>query len=1185
MDDELEHFIREQKAKVAEDKASLEQDPPYMEIRKSHRAYESAIKENIPPKSAAHGKEESYGVGLPLGVDYERKKQRLQHELRLDYRRYMSQKKHLDTVEPRPSVSLEDRRPDKEHHGPHPPPRQLLSEGQRSPKQDLPSRKDAATLTEGRRGVHRVLRRARGKTSCLDEEEEEEVLLATRHRGRLGRLMDQESEEEECTEEELELMEDMRHRLTGMGAGFEKRRSNKTDGRDLRRLGDRRVDPSDDCGDSNHYGPNHERERRQNPSGGIKGGRRFRTPVNKDEAEFATSLMIGAADAEEALQRRKERYRQELQEQIAEQHRNRKREKDLELKVAATGVTDPEKQPDRIRQFGLSRRKAPQVVEPPAAGEGESSGGRHSDEKLGVWDGEKPPPEQPHVAFQSPVLEYSAALGLGGGGLSPYRQPAAPHFHRAMDTPRFPLFAPHPPSTLAEAYRNPYSDTHHYYGSRNLLDPSIPYHGQLTVPGAGLPMSYWNIPPGGAIPSQLDSHSPHSQHSGSSFPEPPAHSPGRPSGEAAAVDSGAGLFPSERSRPIRERMLSYKEALKQQIQERQERRRLEREERERFEAQLEVDMKNHQPWGRGGGGAPLRDSTGNLITDLNQMHKQNEEAYSNPEQWQRRATAAMTARQVEHPDPSDRVSGFTHVHTPQFARGNVFANQPTQQQLQEQDKYKAYLKQQIEEKRRKKAEERERIRLEEEKEEKRLAEQRARIQREYEEEQERKKRKEMEQNAKNEELIQLAEQRRKEAERKRKEAEEKENASLRRQYEKERQARLEEAHREPSPPIPTLQRKHGLHRYTPRPPTADSQRSPGPLSERSLSGLESPPVPACRNQLRAAEEQRNVFNELSALRQQLRSEQKRLEGRLLQADWEELDSPVEDRHQERPLLNVFDMARLRLQAPVRRPASSSAEPRNLLRIHDSLQLKLPDGESRAGSSDVPKQDEVRVGNRTRWDYKEPHRQFSSQRTTAQDDYLDLSPPRQNHYLRSGAGDCSRGSLLESESAFIEPLGDAFPVPATPEPQRTPQLSARERRRLAKQAQPPQDRLASREPIDSPRAPDSYSHQSGSRLRREAGTNGDGRSRYRSRRLIALNRHGNTAGRGDMSDDEDNSAPLQISLHHPSHHGSEETVATDTWLRPGTSDTLKRFMGGPSRRERLMQDSTSRDWDGPSTFPS
>lgn len=137
---------------------------------------------------------------------------------------------------------------------------------------------------------------------------------------------------------------------------------------------------------------------------------------------------------------------------------------------------------------------------------------------------------------------------------------------------------------------------------------------------------------------------------------------------------------------------------------------------------------------------------------------------------------------------------------------------------------------QIEDKMRRKAEERERIRKEEEKEEKRLEEQRARIQKEYEEEQEKKKQKEMEvrgknfnltpqyfalsvplgvlplssitaflsfvpvsqQKAKNEELIHLAEQRKKEAERNKKEAEEKENAKLRKQYERERQARVEE---------------------------------------------------------------------------------------------------------------------------------------------------------------------------------------------------------------------------------------------------------------------------------------------------------------------------------------------------------------------------------------------------------
>lgn len=36
-------------------------------------------------------------------------------------------------------------------------------------------------------------------------------------------------------------------------------------------------------------------------------------------------LFSGVADTEDALQRRKMRYRQELQEQIAEQHRNKKR--------------------------------------------------------------------------------------------------------------------------------------------------------------------------------------------------------------------------------------------------------------------------------------------------------------------------------------------------------------------------------------------------------------------------------------------------------------------------------------------------------------------------------------------------------------------------------------------------------------------------------------------------------------------------------------------------------------------------------------------------------------------------------------------------------------------------------------------------------------------------------------------
>ncbi|XP_025754249.1 centrosome and spindle pole-associated protein 1 isoform X3 [Oreochromis niloticus] len=1111
MDDELDTFIRERKARVAEDKACLQQDPPYMEMKaKPYRGYGSTVKENIPPKSKAQGRgidpghnlsQESCSVGLPLGVEYERKKQRLQHELRMDYRRYMTEKKQFEPVETAgPLLQFNNRRPVKPH----------LS---------VLKQKDAATLTEESRTLHRPL--------CLAEDEERQSPALMRHRDRLGRPTDQESEEEE-RKDELELIEGTRR--MAVNGNHEKRRPTKTDGR-------------------------------EDSAGVTRDGQTSRVRNKSADAEFATGLLIGTADTREALQRRKERYRQELQEQIAEQHRNKKREKDFELKVAATGINDPEKQPDRIRQFGLSRRKGGQVSDPVTTGDRSSSSALPDIEKIGAREREMPPPEQAHVAFQSPLLEYSSALGLAGGGLPPNSQPANPV--TSMDIPRYPLFHPRPPPSVSDAYRSPYIEPHHYYANRSMLDPNMAYYGHMPAPGAGFPTPYLNVPPGEAVPSQLGNHSPHSQHSDSSFPEPPM----QPSNETATGPSRANIFPSERSRSARERILSYRDALKQQeastsgngelyskIQEQQERRHQEREERERYEAQLEADMKNHQPWGRGGGGAPLRDSTGNLIADLSQMHKLNEEAYSNPEQRQRRATAAAAASRTEHLDPNERVSGFTHVQTPQFARGKVFASQPTEQQLQEQDKYKAYLKQQIEEKMRKRAEERERIRMEEEKEEKRLAEQRARIQREYEEEQERKKRKEMEQKAKNEELIQLAEQRKKEAERIKKEAEEKESAILRRQYESERQARVEEVHREPSPPIPTLQKKCGIHQYTPRPPTVDSQHSTVPSSERSLSGLQSPPVPACRNQLRAAGDRCDLFSELSALRRQLRNEQKRLEGDLQQADWEDLESPLNNRYRERPVVDVFDMARLRLQAPIRRPNSRYTEPRNLLRIHDSLQLKYRDEELRLDSSEDPKLVEVGGTSRRRRDYRDSYHQLSSQRSTVQDDYFDLSPPQQNDLLRSETRGSARGSLLESESAFIDPLGDGSSVLQTPEPEKTRQLSARERRRLSRQSQRPQERAASGHPVGRH---DDYSDHAVTRQRQ----NEDGEWGNQKRTgHQALSRRGNTAAPLDLSDDD--ASPPRFSLHN-----RQGSIETDRWIRPETSDTLK-CLHHVIRRERL-----------------
>ncbi|KAF6099026.1 centrosome and spindle pole associated protein 1 [Phyllostomus discolor] len=122
MADNLDKFIEECKAKLAKDKAELESDPPYMEMKgksseklsENSKILISMAKENIPPNSqqtrGSLGLD--YGLSLPLGEDYERKKHKLKEELRQDYRRYLTQgiteakrkKNFLSTSETDPST-------------------------------------------------------------------------------------------------------------------------------------------------------------------------------------------------------------------------------------------------------------------------------------------------------------------------------------------------------------------------------------------------------------------------------------------------------------------------------------------------------------------------------------------------------------------------------------------------------------------------------------------------------------------------------------------------------------------------------------------------------------------------------------------------------------------------------------------------------------------------------------------------------------------------------------------------------------------------------------------------------------------------------------------------------------------------------------------------------------------------
>lgn len=72
------------------------------------------------------------------------------------------------------------------------------------------------------------------------------------------------------------------------------------------------------------------------------------------------------------------------------------------------------------------------------------------------------------------------------------------------------------------------------------------------------------------------------------------------------------------------------------------------------------------------------------------------------------------------------------------------------------------------------------------------------------------------------------------------------------------------------------------------------------------------------------------------MRKQLRSEERRLQGRLLHL---ENDDDIPIRRRERDPMGVFDMARHRVQAPVRRPSPKGLDATTFQNIHDFNELR------------------------------------------------------------------------------------------------------------------------------------------------------------------------------------------------------------------------------------------------------
>ncbi|XP_072807966.1 centrosome and spindle pole-associated protein 1 isoform X13 [Vicugna pacos] len=1133
MADNLDEFIEERKAKLAKDKAELESDPPYMEMKgkpseklsENSKILISMAKENIPPNSqqTRGSLGIDYGLSLPLGEDYERKKHKLKEELRQDYRRYLTQERLKLERNKEYNQFLRDKEESTEKFRQVEKSTEQKNQRNKIPisqvKPDLPSQiQSSRENSEGPR-----------KDVLTPSEAYEELLNQRRLEEDKYRQLD----------DEIELRNRRIIKKTNEEVGISSKKhqgfASKTDipDRRFRRFNEDRVF------DKQFYSPD------QDPEVSEEMDERYRyesdfdrrllrvytndsgrdnvpsKPANREICSPFAGMLFGGEDRE-LIQRRKEKYRQELLEQMAEQQKNKRREKDLDLRVAASGAQDPEKSPDRLKQFSVAPR--------------------HFEETI--------PPERPRVAFQTPLPPLSAPSvppipsvysipsqneDLHNGLSSTLGEMVPP---RIAPLPPPPLLPPLPTN-----YRTPYDDAYYFYGARNTLDPSLAYYGSGMM---GMqPAAYVSAP----VNHQ---------------PAPPVVNTAGQNELKITSDRAinSGMFFEDKPKPSKQSLQSYQEALQQQIREREERRKREREEKEEYEAKLEAEMRSYNPWGKGGGGAPLRDAKGNLITDLNRMHRQNIDAYHNPDARpyeDKRAVVSLdqnlaTSNAENLEDSANKNSGHMQTQNSPFARGNIFCEPPTELQIKQQELYKNFLRFQIEEKKQREEAERERLRIAEEKEEKRLAEQRARIQQEYEEEQEKKREKEEEQRLKNEELIRLAEERRKEAERKKKEEEEKHNLQLQHYYERENIVGEETKHfRQPSPVVPALQNK--IASKLQRPPSVDSIITSFE-QESSMSRAQSPPVPARKNQLRAEEEKKNVIMELSEMRKQLRSEERRLQGRLLHMD---SDDEVHIRRRDRNPMDVFDMARHRLQAPVRRPSPKGLDAATFQNIHDFNELKDRDSETRVDLKFMypdPPRDHHTLEIQQQALLREQQKRLNriKMQEGAEVDLLDAVPGatgRDYRKPRDDTNDFLKNSLLESDSAFIGAYGETYPaieVDTLLPPAQLP--SARERRR---------SKLKGLDSDDShPNVP-----PDGLSLKSVSSVNVDQlrvRNEERMRRLNELqNKPINTDDESSLVDPDD-------IMKHMGDDGSN-SVATEPWLRPGTSETLKRFMAEQLRQEQ------------------
>ncbi|KAK6991003.1 centrosome and spindle pole associated protein 1, partial [Biomphalaria glabrata] len=536
-------------------------------------------------------------------------------------------------------------------------------------------------------------------------------------------------------------------------------------------------------------------------------------------------------------QKRKEEYKRDLQRQIAESAQARKAERELGLLVNNNGIINPE--PAVVYYEPRPRRKDPAV---------EAYHTKIASD-LNKLDDLSPRPtallglggDRRNVGGFNLDINPNPSLQLGRSGILDLG------FDAALNPARITSMNPPPgvqyqPSTYVTASTVPVmnssvDEAYNFYATRNPLEPDLnvaPLGGGGVGRGRDVPSLNLNGIGGDGGPG-----------SRVRFKEPREKSPPA-MGMVFASDD-------EKKKGQRNAQAAYREELERQMMEKNIKKMKEKEEQERYDLKMEEEARTYDPFGKGGGGAPMRDQFGNVITDLRQIRNDNinrtENKYSprDPSPYGGGGfggvgggfggggggfgggggTAPGNTTRAANSYRDDLI-GPPPVQTTaegeaSFARGGhgIFGMPKTEAEKVQADRYKIDLKRQIEEKRAEELRKKQLEKMDEEREQKLLEEQRAKMQREYDEEQRRLKEKEEDARRKNEEIIRAAEDKKRDMDKRRREAEEQRLLELRQERERERQMA-------PSPPVPAARHKQmdiepapSKQDFTPRAQSAD----------------------------------------------------------------------------------------------------------------------------------------------------------------------------------------------------------------------------------------------------------------------------------------------------------------------------------------------------------------------------